>query len=141
MKLSEAFPSSFIKADDLNGKSVTVEISAVELTELGQGRDKETKLLVSFKGKEKKMVCNKTNASTISELYGSETDGWIGQKITMMPREVEFQGKMVMAIRVSIVKPGAPAAKPAAFAKPAPIRAANENEAQGQEGKSDDVPF
>lgn len=145
MKLSEAFPSSFLKADDLNNQSVTVEISSVELTELGQGRDKETKLLVSFRGKEKKLVCNKTNASTIAKLYGDDTDGWIGNKVTLQPREVEFQGDMVLAIRVSLMKPGATAAKPvtkpAAKAASDAVREPNENEAQGQGGESDDVPF
>lgn len=141
MKLSEAFPSSFLKADDLNNQSVTVEISSVELTELGQGRDKETKLLVSFRGKEKKLVCNKTNAATIAKLYGDDTDGWIGNKVTLQPREVEFQGNMVLAIRVSLIKPGAPAAKPTAKSAMETVREPNENEDQGQGGESDEVPF
>lgn len=139
MKLSEAFPSAFLKADDLNNQSVTVEISAVELTELGQGRDKETKLLISFRGKEKKLVCNKTNGSTISKLYGDDTDAWIGQKITLQSREVEFQGDMVLAIRVSLQKPGV-TAKPVKAAK-VDVREPNEPEAAGNGGSSDDVPF
>lgn len=112
MKLNQAFPSNYLKADDLGGKNVTVTIESVELAELGQGNDKESKLLISFVSKEKKLVCNKTNAGTIAGLYGQETDDWAGKKITIGPREVEFQGKMVMAIRVSLIKPGVPAAKP-----------------------------
>jgi len=136
MNLNEAFPSAFLKAQDLNNKSVTVEIASVELTELGQGRDKETKLLVSFRGKEKKLVCNKTNASTIAKLYGDDTDGWIGNKITLQPREVEFQGDMVLAIRVSLMKPGAAPAKPVAKAA-APAPAPSDNDG----GNVNDVGF
>lgn len=112
MNISQAFPSNFLKADDLQGKPVIVSIASAEFEDIGQGRDKERKIILGFTGKEKRMVVNKTNASTIAKLYGDETDGWIGQKITLMPREVEFQGEMVLAIRVSLQKPGAPTAAP-----------------------------
>lgn len=105
MKISEAFPSNFLKADDLNGKNVTVTIQDATLEEIGQGHNKERKLILAFHGKEKKLVLNKTNAGTIAKLYGDDTEGWIGQKITICPREVEFQGEMVLAIRVSLQKP------------------------------------
>ena len=112
MKLNEAFPSNFLKAADLNGQSVTVTIDNVTSEELGQGRDKEQKLCIAFRGKEKKLICNKTNAGTIAKIYGDDTDAWIGQRITIAPREVEFQGAMVWAIRVSLAKPGTPAPAP-----------------------------
>jgi hypothetical protein len=112
MKLSEAFPSNFLKADDLNGKPVTLTISNVEMESLGQGKDKESKLIVQFKGTEKKLVCNKTNANTIGKLYGDDTDAWLGQRITIKPMEVEFQGEMKLAIRVSLTKPAPAAAAP-----------------------------
>jgi hypothetical protein len=118
MNINEAFPSSYLKAEDLQGKSVTVTIEAVELVSLGQGQDKEQKILITFRGKEKGLVANKTNANTISKLYGPETDDWIGQTIIIKPMEVEFKGDLVWAIRVSLQKPGS---KPGAVpAKPAP---------------------
>lgn len=113
MNINQAYPSNFLKADDLGGKSVTVVIQKVEMEEIGQGRDKETKPVLYFRGKEKGVVLNKTNANTITKLYGGETDDWIGKAITLVPREVEFQGEMVLSIRVSLQKPGAPSAKPA----------------------------
>lgn len=112
MNINQAYPSNFLKADDLGGKSVTVVIQKVEMEEIGQGRDKETKPVLYFRGKEKGVVLNKTNANTITKLYGGETDDWIGKAITLVPREVEFQGEMVLSIRVSLQKPGAPVAKP-----------------------------
>lgn len=114
MKLSEAFPSNFLKADDLNGKPVTLRIAGVVIEELGQGKDKERKLIISFAGTEKKLVCNKTNANTISKLYGDDTDMWVNQRITLTPREVDFQGEMKWAIRVSLTKPAPAPAKQAA---------------------------
>lgn len=113
MNISTAYPSNYLKADDLNGKSVTVVIQKVELEEIGQGRDKERKPVLYFRGKDKGVVLNKTNANTITKLYGGETDEWVGKAITLVPREVEFQGEMVLSIRVSLQKPGAPAGKAA----------------------------
>ena len=131
MKLNDAYPSRFLTADDLGGKDVTVQISKVELEEIGQGPDKSTKLVLSFAGKSKQFVVNKTNARTIGKvLNDEETDNWIGKKITIGPREVEFQGNMVWAIRVSLKAPGAPA-KPAAAPQP------SDNDG----GNGDDVGF
>lgn len=126
MKLSQAFPSNFLKADDLGGKSVTVEIEEVTFEEIGQGRDKEHKIMLAFKGKEKKLICNKTNANTIAKLVGSDdTDDWVGHRITLMAREVDFQGTPTLSIRVSIQKP-TPAGKPSAQAAP-PIEPADQD--------------
>ncbi len=106
MKLSEAFPSNFLKADDLGGKNVTVEIDEVTFEEIGQGRDKEQKIIIAFKGKEKKLIVNKTNANTIAKLIGSDdTDDWPGHRITLTSREVDYQGTPMLAIRVSLQKP------------------------------------
>ena len=132
MKTSQAFPSDYLKASDLNGKSVNVTIESVEMVDMGQGRDKESKLLIRFVGKQKGLVCNKTNAGTIEKLTGSdETDNWVGKQITLCAREVEFQGDMVWAIRVSLKAPGA--------ATQAPAPAAPEP-ADGEDGGSE-VPF
>lgn len=105
MKLSDAFPSNFLKAEDLDGKSVVVVISGVEFDTIGKDSKEGKKLILSFRGKEKKMVVNKTNAKTIEKLYGDDTDGWIGKTIKLVTREVEFQGDVVWALRVSLEKP------------------------------------
>lgn len=133
MKVSDAFPSAFLKADDLGGRDVTVVISKVSIEEIGQ--PKERKIILAFAGKEKKLVCNKTNANTIQRLYGEELEGWVGRKITLSPREVEFQGDMVWAIRVSIKVPGGTQA-PAPVAPPPPPPPVTH-----ESPSDDDVPF
>lgn len=135
MKISEAFPSNFLKCDDLNGKAVTLTIESAEMEEIGQGREKENKLIIAFRKTEKKLVCNKTNATTIGKLYGDDTDGWIGQRITLVPKEVEFQGELMWAIRVSLQKPAATAT--AAPVQPAPVELAPEAGPENPE----DCPF
>ncbi len=103
MNVSDAFPSKYLKASDLNGRNVVVTISGARIEGIGQSKDQ--KLVLSFSGKEKTFVCNKTNASTIAKLYGPDTDTWIGKPITLTAREVEFQGEMVLSIRVSLQAP------------------------------------
>ena len=86
MKLNEAFPSNFLKADDLNGKQCTMTIESAEVEEIGQGNEKASKLVLAFRGAEKKLVCNVTNAKTIAKVLGTdETDDWIGKEIRITP--------------------------------------------------------
>lgn len=98
-KLNEIFSGDYLKAEDLQGKSVPVIIEAVAVKEFDDGK----KLILSFSGKDKQLVCNKTNASIIQEVLGSsDTDDWVGQKVTLITKKVEFQGKLVPAIRVKL---------------------------------------
>lgn len=126
MNIDQAFPSKYLKASDLNGRNVVVQISGARIEGIGQNKDQ--KLVLSFYGKEKTFVCNKTNASTIAKLHGPDTDNWIGKSITLTAREVEFQGEMVLSIRVSLQAPTT-----AAKAPPPPV----EEETVADE----DVPF
>lgn len=96
MELNEVFPSKYIKAADLNGREVPVVISHADMEMIGDDR----KLIVHFQGKEKGLVMNKTNANRIAHLYGTNTDGWQGKEITLYTEMVDFQGKVVDAIRV-----------------------------------------
>ena len=96
MNINEAYPSKYLGAADLGGKPAVVKIDRVEMELL----DKQKKMVLSFVGKRKTFVCNKTNAKKIAELHGDETDHWLDQLIELYPAEVEFQGDTVEAIRV-----------------------------------------
>lgn len=98
MKLSDAFPSNYLKSDDLNGNEVTVTIADVAMKQVGD----DTRLVLSFVGKKKEMICNKTNASRIAAQYGDDTDDWDGKEITLGSEFVEFQGKTVQGLRVKM---------------------------------------
>lgn len=113
MKGSDIFPSNYIKADDLQGRDIPVTISHAVIEKLGN----DQKLILYFQGKEKGMVCNKTNFNRIAFMYGDETDNWDGKRITITSEFVEFQGKTVKGLRI---KP--PADAPT---KPAPRETEN----------------
>lgn len=112
MRISEAFPSNYIRAADLQGRNVTVVMDRVEVEEVGSG---EHKPVIYFQGKEKGLVLNKTNANNISLAYGDDTDAWTGGELILFPTMVDFQGRTVEAIRVKVPprRPAAPLARPA----------------------------
>jgi hypothetical protein len=107
MNINDAFKSNYLKAGDLEGDTVFT-IDHVAMEELGQGKQKETKAVVYFRETDKGLVVNVTNKNTIVGLYGADTDGWIGQTLTLFATEVEFAGEQVLAIRVRMKRPTAP---------------------------------
>jgi hypothetical protein len=80
-------------------------IRGVKMESVGQGQDAEDKPVVYFRETQKGLALNKTNANAIAQLYGPDTDRWTGKAVTLYPTEVEFQGKMTLAIRVRLRKP------------------------------------
>ena len=97
MNINDAFPSNYLKASDLKGRSVAVVIDSISMEEIGKG---ENKMICYFAGKDKGMVLNKTNANNIAVLYGPETDNWIGKEVILFEAMVDFQGRTVPALRV-----------------------------------------
>lgn len=97
MKVSEAFPSKNLKAEDLHGRQVSVTIESYERQEF---REDGLKPVLSFVGKDKGFVLNKSNATSIKAIYGDEMDGWIGKKIILFPTTTNYRGEMVQCIRV-----------------------------------------
>ena len=62
----------------------------------------DNKLVLYFKGKEKGVVLNKTNANTISVAYGDDSEDWFDQPIILFSVMVDFQGKVAPAIRCRV---------------------------------------
>ena len=105
MNITSAFPSTYLKAADLQGRRATVTIDKVVMEDIGG----EHKPVVKFQGKDRGIVLNKTNAAMIAEIAGSEeTDDWKGVKVTLYPTKTDFQGKRVDCIRVDYVQGAAP---------------------------------
>ena len=115
MNIYDSFPSPYVKAADLNGKSHAMTIRLCVSEELGQGADKELKPVLYFQKAQKGLVLNKTNARVIADAYGVETAAWEGRPVEIYPTQVEFRGNMVDGIRLRIpAAASTPAAPPAA---------------------------
>jgi F0F1-type ATP synthase alpha subunit len=117
MKVSDQFPSRYLKVEDLNDEDMIVTIRDATSEVLGQGQDAQRKLIVHFRETEKGLACNKTNAGIIAKLYGDDTDFWIGKQIILWPNhDVAFKGEIVSAIRVRSKAPPQGQRRPASTA-------------------------
>jgi hypothetical protein len=120
MNINDCFPSTFLKAYDLKGKTPTVTIDRVDFQQVRSGRTgtTETKPIVYFTGKGKGLLLNKTNARAILAIAGSAiTEDWKGVAITLYAT-VDTFGKE----RHDVIRIKAPAAAAAPVSPPAPTR-------------------
>lgn len=102
---------------DLVDKAGALKDYTLEIEHVRQGRvmskekpKGESRPFVYFKGADKPLVCNATNADMISGFASSEdTDKWIGIRVTLYQTQVKAKGgKMVPGIRIRPRRPTAP---------------------------------
>lgn len=97
MKGNEIFAGKSLKAADLGTSQPVVTIEKVESKKFDDGM----KAVIHFRGKDKVLICNKTNWNSIVEITGQEdSDNWTGKRIRLVVARVDFQGQRVPAIRV-----------------------------------------
>ena len=135
MNINAVFPSKYVKCHDLKGQDLTLTIKSVTIEKM---RDQDERPVVYFSGATKGLVLNKTNAGTISNMYGCNTDNWIGKPISLHPTECEAFGEIVECIRVRPHAPSVeapvptPAPEPTPPPDPVPVH---------QAVADDDIPF
>ena len=141
-KLNSMFPSKWLAAADLDEQGNTLTIADVTQERIGQGEEQELKWVVHFREKEKGLVLNKTNATSIASCLGDDTDEWLGCKVVLYPTEVQFSGKMVEAIRVKEKATKAAnkvVQSPAPRGKVQPVTQSEVDDIYDKDG--DDIPF
>ena len=99
---SERYPRRFVSTDDLKERPVIVEIEEERLEELTDTNSKTaSKPVLSFVGKEKKLVLNATNWDAIVEITGCEDSrDWPGHKVELFPTTTLMAGRRVDCIRI-----------------------------------------
>lgn len=121
MNVQDMFSSKYLKAEDLRGMMINLTISHVEVEDTGSADRPNHRPVVYFMGKKKGLPLNKTNATTIIQAYGPETDNWQGCEITLFDMLVDYQGKPTKGIRIRIPsRPVAPPAQQPVAAQPSP---------------------
>ena len=129
MNIDQAFPSNYIKSSNLEGRAVPVVIDRVAVEEVG--RNKDTKPVLYFRGKEKGLVLNRTNSNKIAEIAGSkDTEDWAGVQVAIYPSTTEFGGETVECIRIKAVPQRQQQAAAPAPPPPPPV-----------DVSEDDIPF
>ena len=114
--INDVYPSNsqWLKSEDLKG---TVQRVTIESAVMGSVFDKP-QVILTFVGKDKKLGLNITNARTIGEAFGPDIEDWEGKVIDLFSMKVDYQGKLVPAIRIMTPK------QPTQQASAAPVRAA-----------------
>lgn len=89
--------------DDGQYREFVLTIDAVTRDELQlPGRSaKESKVVLTFKGAKKRLVCNKTNVQAIKSHHGKSVKDWLGKQITVKyDPSVKFGRETVGGVRV-----------------------------------------
>lgn len=105
------FDREYVGSWDLpRGQDAIVVIREVKAATLTNGTKSNKKPVLFFEGKEKGMVCNKTNAKTVAALYGNDVTAWIGKPIALYVSETRdpSSGGNIDCIRI---RPTAPTPK------------------------------
>jgi hypothetical protein len=123
MNINDAFSSTYISAKDIT-KPTTLTIQHVAMETVGQGADAQDKPVIGFMGAKKGWILNKTNALSIAELYGDNTDQWIGKAVTLYTTQVQGPNGLTKGIRVM-----------------PPAQAAPQAEQKASDAFDDDIPF
>ena len=105
MNVNDLFPSRWIKSDDLAAADLTLTMREVTVEELGP--ENESMPVLWFADDERGLPLNVTNARSIEELHGPETNLWGGRKVTLFRQQVEFAGKQTFGVRIRLEAPAA----------------------------------
>lgn len=119
MKMSEMFPSNYLKKEDV-ATPVVATIRQVIQDEIQGDGGKELKAVVHFMGDRlKPMILNRGNAECLCMLYGDDSSFWHGRQIEVYSDpSVMFAGKRVGGIRLRA--PGGMSNGPAPIQMPTP---------------------
>ncbi len=90
-----------------HNKTVSMTIKDVFEGKVGGPRGEQTKIIVSFVERPKKLILNKTNARAFAASLGAETDRWRGATVTLGVDMVKVGGGNVPSIRVRGATPAA----------------------------------
>jgi hypothetical protein len=114
LKANELCPSPNLQALDIGtelGDSLNVTIRTFDKAEVG--KEKQVKARVYFEEFERPLVINRTNVKTLIDLFGNDTDEWIGERCNMYVSETSFQGDVVRCIRLRAARAEKVVEKPA----------------------------
>lgn len=106
--INEIYPSTnSLKAADLKGRAVLVMVKDFEVREFQQNNKPARKIVLSFHGKDKTFVCNKTNAMVISASLGPDPQAWINHELELYPDKTMLGSELVDCIKVRVPVPAA----------------------------------
>ena len=97
--VSDVYPSPWLRPEDLAGAARRVQVEAVTVESFRQQNGtSEERIVVAFVGKQKRLICNVTQARALAEVSGSEAiDDWRGLHVVLTPARAT-NGKATIAV-------------------------------------------
>ena len=86
--------SEDLKAKDFVGKNLKLTIDRVETVTYppNEKQPEQTKPVLYFVGKDKRLVLNSTNTETLCNAYGDDSDGWAEKNISLTTKDYSAEG-------------------------------------------------
>jgi hypothetical protein len=101
MQYDDFHSSRFISAADLAGTSHIVQIAKIEREQLQDGKVKPA---IYFAGRQKALLCNKTNWGTLGAALGKDLNAWVGRSIELFAMPCQGPSGMTQGVRVRVVE-------------------------------------
>lgn len=109
--------TNLIESKNLNGEELGASlhqatIKAVNIEDFDNG----PKAVVEFIEFEKRLIANKTQTKTLANLFGTDTAGWIGQKVQIFGEQLssgKFAGRWTVKILQRQLQPAPQQPQPA----------------------------
>ncbi len=108
MNVADQLGGNYLTQFDLQLPQQVWQIAGATLQVVGQGASADEKVCVKFSEHAKPLALNKTNLKRIADLYGTDTDGWIGKPLRLYRAQAQFQGDIVLCVRVCDPKKAPP---------------------------------
>lgn len=112
-KVNDMIPSKYFRLADFDGgREEKLTIYRCSLDEMGDG---ESKWVIWFEENKHGLVLNKTNIRTLGDLFGDDTDDWLGHVVVLTAGRAKGISGTVPAL---LVKEPRPDRKPKAAPQP-----------------------
>lgn len=97
---NDMFPSKYMKSADLKGGEFRVCVSGIQQEQV-QDSPPEQRWVIYFQSTEKGMILNVTNGRMLANLFGQDTDSWIGQYVVLYAAQTQTpDGKPTLGLRI-----------------------------------------
>lgn len=96
------YPKRFMKAGMFGGRDVTLTISKVFKEEILGDKGPKMTAILSFAERPQQLTLNVTNGTCLKEMFGRETDLWVGKRVTFFPLAYKSDyGELAIRVRGS----------------------------------------
>jgi hypothetical protein len=104
MHFEKLLAGKYLKAALLDGRDWTVTIKGIRREELpkekGEKDETESKWIIYFTDAKLGWVANRTNATCLAQMFGTDTDSWVGKRVTIYPTKTP-KGEPCIRVRGS----------------------------------------